>query len=193
VGEVAEPFGARQKGSSAMPHKRNPVRCERVCGLARLLRAHALVGFENQALWHERDISHSSAERVILPDACTVADFMLAELTAVLEGLQVFPERMRRNLEAGGGVVCSQRVLLALTAAGLSREEAYRIVQGHALAALDGEGAFRTRLEADSRVAAVLDKAALAACFDLDATLRQVDAIFARATVPAAALEGVRS
>jgi adenylosuccinate lyase len=188
VGEVQEPFRERQKGSSAMPHKRNPIRCERVCGLARLLRGYATVALENQALWHERDISHSSAERVILPDAFAVADFMLAELTAVLEGLEVRPERMLHNLNAGGGVMFSQRVLLALTAAGLARDEAYAIVQAAALAALDGQGSFRAALEGDRRVSAVLPAAALAACFDLDATLRNVDAIFARAGAPA--LEG---
>ena len=189
VGEVEEPFRERQKGSSAMPHKRNPIRCERVCGLARLLRGYALVAGENQALWHERDISHSSAERVILPDGFAVADFMLAELAAVLEGLRVHPERMRNNLNAGGGVMFSQRVLLALTAAGLARDEAYGIVQAHALAALDEGGSFRARLEADRRVTAVLDAAALAACFDLAASLRNVDALFARAGAPVAAPE----
>jgi adenylosuccinate lyase len=152
VREVAEPFRARQKGSSAMPHKRNPVRCERICGLSRLLRGYAAAGFENQALWHERDISHSSAERVILPDAFLVADFMIAELSDVLGGLRVDAEAMRRNLDAGGGLIHSQRVLLALTAAGLARDDAYRLVQGHALAALDGDGSFRERLAGDAAV-----------------------------------------
>jgi adenylosuccinate lyase len=191
VGEVEEPFRARQKGSSAMPHKRNPIRCERVCGLARLLRGYATVGFENQALWHERDISHSSAERVVLPDGFLVADFMLAELTAVLEGLEVHPDRMRANLSSHGGVMFSQQVLLALTAAGLARDEAYGIVQAHALAALDEGGSFRARLEADRRVTSALDAATLAACFDLEATLRNVDAIYARAG--GAVLEGARA
>ena len=194
VREAQEPFGEGQKGSSAMPHKRNPVRCERVCGLARLLRGYAAVGFENQPLWHERDISHSSAERVILPDAFLAADFMIAELTTVLSGLRVHPERMLRNLNAGGGLVFSQRVLLALTSAGLARDEAYRLVQGHALAALDGEGSFRARLEADPAVTDRLSSAALAACFDLAAALRHVDALFARATAPPSAVrpEAVR-
>jgi adenylosuccinate lyase len=185
VREAEEPFTERQKGSSAMPHKRNPVRCERLCGLSRLLRGYAAVAFADQALWHERDISHSSAERVILPDACLVADFMLAELTEILVGLRVHPEAMRRHLDAGGGLVYSQRVLLALTAAGLARDEAYRLVQGHALAALDGEGSFRVRIEADPAVRQVLPPERLAACFDLAATLRNVDALFARATPPA--------
>jgi adenylosuccinate lyase len=184
VREAEEPFSEHQKGSSAMPHKRNPVRCERICGLSRLLRSYALAGLENQALWHERDISHSSAERVILPDAFLVADFMMAELTAVLVGLRVHPETMRRHLDAGGGLVFSQRVLLDLTAAGLARDAAYRLVQGHALAALDGAGSFRALLEADPAVRSVLSADRLAACFDLAATLRNVDALFARATPP---------
>jgi adenylosuccinate lyase len=186
VREAGEPFGARQQGSSAMPHKRNPVRCERVCGLARLLRGHALAALEDQALWHERDISHSSVERVILPDAFLAADFMADELAAVLGGLRVDPAAMRRNLEAGGGLVHSQRVLLALTGAGMAREAAYRIVQGHALAALEGGAPFRTALEGDARVKEALGEGALAACFELDAHLRSVDAIYARAEEPEA-------
>ncbi len=188
VREAEEPFGERQKGSSAMPHKRNPVRCERVCGLARLLRGYALAALENQALWHERDISHSSVERVIIPDAFLTADFMIAEMTEVLEGLRVYPQRMLRNLNAGGGLVFSQSVLLALTGAGVARDEAYRVVQGHALAALDGDGSFRARLEADPAVKERLTAEELAACFDLNAALRNVDALFARATTPPAAL-----
>ncbi len=185
VGEAGEPFSEQQKGSSAMPHKRNPVRCERVCGLARLLRGYAQAAFENQALWHERDISHSSVERVILPDAFLAADFMAREMDDVLGGLRVDPARMRRNLEAGGGLVFSQRVLLALTDAGLPRDDAYRIVQRHALAAADGDGAFRQRLEADPEVRERLDQAALATCFDLAPYFRHVDDLFARAQVPA--------
>ena len=185
VREVEEPFAERQKGSSAMPHKRNPVRCERVCGLARLLRAYAGAALENQPLWHERDISHSSVERVILPDAFLTADFMIAELVEVLQGLEVHAKTMLRNLEAGGGLVFSQPVLLALTGAGLARDQAYAIVQRHALAALDGQGSFRARLEADPAVTARVAPAALAACFDLKAALRNVDAVFARATPPA--------
>jgi adenylosuccinate lyase len=184
VREAEEPFGERQKGSSAMPHKRNPVRCERVCGLARLLRAHALAAFEDQALWHERDISHSSVERVVLPDAFLTADFLCAEMAWVLEGLRVYPDTMRRNLDAGGGLVFSQRVLLALTEAGLARDEAYRVVQGHALAALDGGRPFRSALEDDPEVAGRLGPQRLAACFDLEPCFRGVDAIFARAGRP---------
>ncbi|MBI5711253.1 MAG: adenylosuccinate lyase [Candidatus Eisenbacteria bacterium] len=185
VREAAEPFAAAQQGSSAMPHKRNPVRCERVSGLARLLRGYAQAALEDQALWHERDISHSSVERVILPDAFLLADFMAAELAGILEGLRVDPEAMRRNLEAGGGLVYSQRVLLALTGAGMARQEAYRIVQEHALAALDRGVPFRAALEGDPRVGAVLDRARLAACFVLEECLRSVDDLFARATEPA--------
>ncbi len=185
VGEAAEPFGAEQKGSSAMPHKRNPVRSERVSGLARLLRGYALAGLEGQALWHERDISHSSVERVALPDAFLVADFMTAELAAVVGGLRVDAAAMRRNLEAGGGLVHSQRVLLALTEAGMPRDEAYRVVQEHALAALDRGVPFRAGLEADPRVTARLPRERLAAAFEAGLDPRRVDELFARATRPA--------
>jgi adenylosuccinate lyase len=186
VREAAEPFHEGQKGSSAMPHKRNPVRCERVTGLARLLRAYAQAALENQALWHERDISHSSVERVILPDAFLAADFMVAELVEVLAGLRVDAARMRSNLDSGGGLVHSQRVLLALVAAGLARADAHRIVQEHALRALDGEVPFRAALAADPRVTGRLGRAELEACFDLERDLRNVDAIFARAAGPTA-------
>jgi adenylosuccinate lyase len=185
VREAEEPFAAGQKGSSAMPHKRNPVRCERVAGLARLVRGYAQATLENQALWHERDISHSSVERVVLPDAFEVVDFMAAELTEIVGGLAVHPEAMRRNLEAGGGLVFSQRVLLALTEAGLPRDTAYAIVQEHALASLDRGAPFRAGLEGDPRIAAVLGAPALAACFSLEPALRHVDALFARAGRPA--------
>jgi adenylosuccinate lyase len=187
VREAEEPFAEGQKGSSAMPHKRNPVRCERVAGLSRLLRGYAAAAFQDQALWHERDISHSSVERVILPDAFLVADYMAAELDLILRGLRVHAEAMRRHLDMGGGLVYSQRVLLALTAAGMARDQAYRVVQGHALAALDGEGGFRSRLETDPAVRERLSPERLAACFDLEATLRGVDQVFARATPPGGA------
>ncbi|HEY2954630.1 MAG TPA: adenylosuccinate lyase [Candidatus Eisenbacteria bacterium] len=181
VREAEEPFDEGQQGSSAMPHKRNPVRSERVCGLARLLRAYAAAALENQALWHERDISHSSVERVILPDAFLVADFMVAEMSDVLSRLKVHPENMRKNLEAGGGVIYSQRVLLALTEAGLPRDQAYRIVQEHALEALDGGGGFGDLLRGDPRVTRALAPDRLAACFSLEPYLRGADAVFARA------------
>ncbi len=181
VREAEEPFAEGQQGSSAMPHKKNPVRCERVCGLARLLRAYAQAALEDQALWHERDISHSSVERVILPDAFLVADFMVAELTEVLSLLRVHPGNMLRNLEAGGGLIYSQRVLLALTEAGLARDLAYRIVQEHAISALDGGGSFGERLRSDARVTTALPPDRLDACFALEPYLRGVDTLFARA------------
>jgi adenylosuccinate lyase len=184
VREAAEPFRETQKGSSSMPHKRNPVRCERVSGLARLIRGYALATLENQALWHERDISHSSVERVTLPDAFLVLDFMAAEMAEVLAGLVVDEGQMMRNLDAGGGLVFSQRVLLALTGAGLPRDDAYAIVQQHALHTLDGGPPFRSALESDPRVTRVLDPATLAACFDLNHLLRNVDAVYARARTP---------
>ena len=153
VGEAFEPFGKEQKGSSAMPHKRNPVMTERVCGLARVVRGHLVTALENTGLWHERDISHSSAERVIFPDACAAVDYMALEMTKVLTGLEVRPDRMLRNLQFGGGVVFSQRVLLALVDSGMSREDAYLVVQKTAMQALDEDGpGFRERLEKDPEV-----------------------------------------
>jgi adenylosuccinate lyase len=153
VGEAFEPFGKEQKGSSAMPHKRNPVMTERVCGLARVVRGHLVTALENTALWHERDISHSSAERIIFPDACAAIDYMSLEMAKVLSGLEVKPERMLANLQFAGGVVFSQRVLLALVDSGMSREDAYLIVQKAAMQAMDGAGAgFRTQLEQNKDV-----------------------------------------
>jgi adenylosuccinate lyase len=184
VREAQEPFAAGQKGSSSMPHKRNPVNCERVCGMARLLRGYAQTGLENVALWHERDISHSSVERVIFPDAFLVTDFMLGSMQEILGGLVVHPERMKANLEASGGLVFSQSVLLALVEAGHSREDAYAVVQEHALAALE-QGGFRDRLAADPRVRAAMSPERLARCFELEPYLRNVDAIFARCEEPA--------
>jgi adenylosuccinate lyase len=178
--EVQEPFGKGQKGSSAMPHKRNPVVAERICGLARVVRAAAAVGLENVALWHERDISHSSAERVILPDAFLALDYMLDRFTWLVDGLVVDPGRMRANLDASHGLVFSQRVLLALVGAGLSRDEAYRLVQRHAAAAWDEERDFRQLVAADPEIGARLDPEALAAAFDLDDALRHVDVVFER-------------
>jgi adenylosuccinate lyase len=154
VGEVFEPFGKEQKGSSAMPHKRNPVLTERVCGLARVVRGHLVTALENTALWHERDISHSSAERIIFPDACAAVDYMAQEMAKVLTGLEVRPKRMLRNLQFGGGVVFSQRVLLALVESGMSREEAYLLVQKAAMRALEDDApGFRSLLEQDAEVA----------------------------------------
>jgi adenylosuccinate lyase len=182
VREVQEPFGTGQKGSSAMPHKRNPVVAERICGLARVVRAAAAVGLENVALWHERDISHSSAERVVLPDAFLALDYSLDRFAWLVEGLVVDSGRMRRNLDASHGLVFSQRVLSALVAAGLPRGEAYRLVQRNALRAWDEELDFRELVGADPEIAAHLDAAALADAFDLGDALQHVDVLFERLT-----------
>jgi adenylosuccinate lyase len=152
VREAEEPFEAGQTGSSAMPHKRNPELCERICGLARLIRGHALTSLENIALWHERDISHSSAERIILPDSCLAMDYMLSIFTSVMKGLKVYPENMRHNIELTQGVIFSQRVLLALVGKGLPRGEAYRIVQDNAMKAWEKKRSFLSLLEADRRI-----------------------------------------
>ena len=180
VREVEEPFGQGQKGSSAMPHKRNPIVAERICGLARLVRGYVHVGLENVALWHERDISHSSAERVVLPDAFLAIDYMLDRFAWLMEGLVVRPERMRANLEATGGLFFSQRLLLALVASGLGRDEAYRTVQRHAMRAWDEGLDFRGLVRADPQIASRVD---LGEVFDLAAYTKHVDAVFAR--VPA--------
>jgi adenylosuccinate lyase len=177
VREVQEPFGAGQKGSSAMPHKRNPIVAERICGLARVVRAAATVGLENVALWHERDISHSSAERVVLPDAFLALDYMLDRFAWLIEGLVVVPGRMRANLDASHGLFFSQRVLLALVEAGMPRDEAYRLVQEHALRAWDEEFDFPSLVEADERIAGRID---LRETFDLGAYTRHLDAVFDR-------------
>lgn len=177
IGELAEPFGKGQKGSSAMPHKRNPILCENLTGLARLVRSYAQAGFENVALWHERDISHSSVERVIAPDATIVLDFMIHRLLEVLKGLEVFPKRMKKNLEALRGVIFSQEVLLALVKAGLSREVAYRIVQKHALAAMQNGIDFRRYVEKDETVKKYLKPAGLKTIFDFGGKLRNIGRI----------------
>jgi adenylosuccinate lyase len=181
IGEVQEPFKAQQKGSSAMPHKRNPIVSERIAGLARLLRGYALTGFENQPLWHERDISHSSAERVILPDATIVLDYMLAQMASLVDGLLVRGERMRENIERGLGLHVSSRVLVALVEqGGLPRDEAYAIVQRGALRAADERRPLRDLLAVDATVAKRLSLSQLDACFDDGAFLRHVPAIMAR-------------
>jgi adenylosuccinate lyase len=178
--EVEEPFAAGQKGSSAMPHKRNPVVAERICGLARVVRAHAQVGLENVALWHERDISHSSAERIVLPDAFLALDYMLDRLAWLVDGLVVHPDRMRRNLDASRGLYFSQRLLLALVERGLSRDEAYRHVQRLAARAWDEERDLTALARADAHVSARLDETVLADVFSLDPYLRHVDTVFER-------------
>jgi adenylosuccinate lyase len=177
VAEVAEPFGKGQKGSSAMPHKRNPVVSERICGLARVVRANALVGLENVALWHERDISHSSAERIVMPDSFLALDYMLDRFTWLVEGLVVRPERMLRNLEDGHGLFFSQRLLLALVESGLPRDDAYRLVQRHALRAHEEERDFRELVRADDEIASRVD---LDTIFDLNWYTRHIDAAFER-------------
>jgi adenylosuccinate lyase len=180
VREVEEPFGAGQKGSSAMPHKRNPVGCEQVCGLARLVRANALASMENVALWHERDISHSSVERVIVPDSFLALDHMLARFTRIVKGMAVDEARMRRNLDLGRGLVFSGPLLLALTAKGMRREDAYRVVQSHAMEAWKSEGDFRQRVLEDPEVRAALREAELEEVFRLDRYLAHVDEVFER-------------
>jgi len=180
VHEVEEPFSSGQTGSSAMPHKRNPELSERVCGLARLIRGFSVTAMENQALWHERDISHSSNERIILPDACLALDYILALFTSVMKRLQVFPHRMKRNLELTRGLVFSQRVMLALIDKGLSRQQAYEIVQRNAMKAWRGNRKFLTLLKADSDVKKYMSTAELEAIFDYQYYLQHVDDIFQR-------------
>src|SRR6266568_3845864 len=177
VREVEEPFDQGMKGSSAMPHKRNPKIAERICGLARVVRAHALVGLENVALWHERDISQSSAERVVIPDSFLALDYMLDRFTWIVAGLVVYPERMRRNLEESHGLVFSHRLLLALVEAGLPRDDAYRLVQRHAMHAWEEETDFGRLVRADPEITGRVD---LESVFDLAATVRHVDIVFDR-------------
>jgi adenylosuccinate lyase len=181
IGEVQEPFGRGQKGSSAMPHKRNPIGCEQITGLARLIRANAMAALENVALWHERDISHSSVERVILPDSFIALDHMLRRFTRIVDGLVVDVDRMRENLERSRGVVFSGSVLLALARRGVSREQAYEWVQRNAMRSFEEQRDFKTLLAADPDISHSLPAAVLDEAFDLDAQLRNVDAIFARA------------
>ena len=180
IGEVEEPFGKGQKGSSAMPHKRNPIGCEQITGLARLIRANAMAAFENIALWHERDISHSSVERVILPDSFIALDHMLRRFTRIVAGMVVYPERMRENLARSRGVVFSGTVLLELAKRGVSREQAYEWVQRNAMRAFHEQQDFKTLLLADPDLMAVLGKAEIEKAFDLNDQLRNVDAIFDR-------------
>jgi adenylosuccinate lyase len=180
VREVEEPFAPGQKGSSAMPHKRNPVICERVAGLARLMRSYAQTGLENIALWHERDISHSSAERVAFADAFTLLDYMIDKMRYVIGGLVVRPQAMSMNIAATGGLIFSQKVLLALTEAMGDRERAYRIVQRHAMEAWEGGAAFRDRLLGDPEVSAVLGAEELDRLFDPTPYVGNLGVIFER-------------
>lgn len=178
--EVEEPFRPGQKGSSAMPHKRNPVSSERIAGLARVVRGHALTALENISLWHERDISHSSAERIIIPDSTTLVDFMLTQVTDILRDLHIYPANMVRNLQATQGLIFSQRVLLVLVQKGLTREDAYRVVQDAAMQTWSGAGHLRDVLAKDERLMAVIDERELAACFDPNGFLQHVGTIYDR-------------
>ena len=178
--EAEEPFEEGQTGSSAMPHKRNPELCERIAGLSRLVRGHALTSLENIALWHERDISHSSTERIILPDSCLVLDYVLSLFTYVMRGLKVYPDHMRENLERTRGLVFSQRVLIALIERGLLREEAYRVVQRNAMRAWQEGASFLDLLSADPDVGRHLSRAELEAIFDYGYFVRHVGAVFQR-------------
>src|SRR5579871_1058910 len=180
VREAEEYFSKGQKGISAMPHKRNPVTSEQICGLARVVRSNVQAAFENIALWHERDISHSSVERVILPDSTILADYLLEKTSNLVEKLLVYPQRMKRNLESTRGLVFSGQVLLDLAAAGMLREQAYRIVQSQAMRAWEEEGDFRAAIDNDPEIAAVLTPAQIAEAFSLDRQLRNVDQIFQR-------------
>jgi adenylosuccinate lyase len=180
VREAQEYFSRGQKGSSAMPHKKNPVSSEQICGLARVVRANAQAAFENIALWHERDISHSSVERIILPDSTILADYLLEKTTDLVDRLLVYPDRMRRNLEMSRGLIFSGQLLLDLAAGGMLREDAYRVVQAHAMKAWDEDGDFRAAIEADTEIARHLTRQQLAETFSLDRHLRNVDKIFAR-------------
>jgi adenylosuccinate lyase len=180
IGEVEEPFGKGQKGSSAMPHKRNPIGCEQIVGLARLLRANASAAFENNALWHERDISHSSVERVILPDTFIALDHMLRRFTRIVTGMVVYPERMRENLERSRGVVFSGTVLLELATRGVSREQAYEWVQRNAMRSFHEQRDFKALLLVDADVLRVLSPSDIEHAFDLNVQLKHVDHIFER-------------
>jgi adenylosuccinate lyase len=180
IAEVREPFGEEQKGSSAMPHKRNPILSERICGLARTMRGYALVSLENQALWNERDISHSSAERIIFPDACILLDYILRLMADIIEGLTIDRQRMQANLYRSGGVVFSQRVLLALVHKGMSRQDAYRVVQRAALSALDDGQDFKTIVGQAPEVRERLSTDELAELFDPSFYLRHADVTFQR-------------
>jgi adenylosuccinate lyase len=191
VRELEEPFGKKQKGSSAMPHKRNPVGCEQVTGLARLVRTNALAALENVALWHERDISHSSVERVIVPDSFLALDHMLKRMTGIVRDMAVNTERMRRNLDSSNGLVFSGQLLLELTARGMRREDAYRIVQGHAMEAWKSEGDFKQRVLDDGEVRSVLKEPEIQDVFRLERYLQHTDALFARVFEGAAVKSGL--
>jgi adenylosuccinate lyase len=180
VREVEEPFGGEQRGSSAMPHKRNPVSSEQICGLARVVRANSTAALENIALWHERDISHSSVERIILPDSTILVDYMLHRITEIVRNMKVFPQRMQQNLDSTMGLIFSGQLLQDLVEHGAPREDAYKWVQGHAMSAWESETSFKDRIAADTNIRKFLDEKALARTFDLKRQLRAVDEIFRR-------------
>jgi len=190
VREVEEPFGGEQRGSSAMPHKRNPVSSEQICGLARVVRSNSLAALENIALWHERDISHSSVERVILPDSTILIDYMLHRTSEIVANMKVFPARMLRNLDATQGLVFSGQLLQDLVEHGAPREDSYKWVQAHAMAAWESETSFKDRVAKDANIRKFLDEKALAHTFDLSRQLRAVDAIFQRVFAPRPPAEG---
>jgi adenylosuccinate lyase len=180
VREVEEPFSPGQKGSSAMPHKRNPVTCEQICGLARVVRGNLNPALEDIALWHERDISHSSVERVILADSAILTDYLLAKTIWLIDGMRVYPERMRQNLESTHGLIFSGQLLLDLAAAGMLREQAYKVIQGHAMRAWENEGNFRASVESDKEVLSYLSLEQIQKAFSVDRYLLHVNRIFAR-------------
>jgi len=180
INEVEEPFALKQKGSSAMPHKRNPVKCEQVCGLSRIVRSAVIPALENVTLWHERDISHSSAERVILPDVCITLDYILDRITLIIDGLEVFPEKMLENINLTHGLVFSQRLMLRLVSSGMSREKAHTMVQGKAMAAIMKKNDFREEVIKDGEIRRYLTLEEIEAMFDLDIYIRHVDDIFKR-------------
>ena len=193
VGEVGEPFGTGQTGSSAMPHKCNPELCERISGLARLIRGYALTSMENIALWHERDISHSSTERITLPDSCLLVDYCLSLFASIIRGMQVFPQRMKKNIELTKGLVFSQRAMLALIDKGLSRQKAYEIVQRNAMKSWEENKDFRKLLKVDPEVAEILPEPELDSLFDYQYYLRYVDDIFERLGLTKAQWKGAVS
>jgi len=180
VKEVEEPFTSGQKGSSAMPHKKNPILCERICGLARVLRSNALTGFENMPLWHERDISHSSAERVIMPDSFIILDYILEKASFILSNLIVLDKNMERNLMKYGGIIFSQRILLELINRGMLREDAYALVQGAALKAWEEEGSFLENLLIEKKITDIISEKDIKKLFDVNYHLKYVDTIIDR-------------
>ncbi|MBU1867449.1 MAG: adenylosuccinate lyase, partial [Candidatus Margulisbacteria bacterium] len=178
--EVEEPFGKGQKGSSAMPHKKNPITCERIAGLARVVRGNAMAALENVALWHERDITHSSVERIILPDTCMLVDYMLHKFAWVMDGLVVYPQNMRKNIEKSGGMVFSQKLLLILTDRGLSREESYKIVQTAAMKSRSTGRSFKEILMEDKATQKLVSPKELEKIFDIRDNVKNVDVVFRR-------------